>query len=118
MYNYKDVDFWIKQFEGGKLGLQGANFTRLLVDDLRLRAVLRLRYLTERLPVGLRECLGEILVEYEAGDEEIGGDALVDVGVVAEKGAHGAVLLVDKRPVCVAAAAVYKQCARARQYSE
>ena len=103
----------MKLLECSKLGLESAYFTRMLVDSLRLRAVrllerfdLRLRRFIARLPIDLLECLGRNLAEQEAGNEQVGGDALVDGGVVAEKIERLALMRVGKRPACAAAVSV------------
>ena len=103
------------KLERAELGLQGANFTRLLVDDLRLlgvclrlRAVLRLRRLTECLTVDLFDRLGGKLAEQKTGNEQVGGDAPVDVGVVVEKRHNIALFFVGERPACFVAVAVYE----------
>ena len=73
------------KLERAELGLGGADFLRLRAVRLLERFVLRFRCFATRLPVDLLERLGGKLAEENAGDEEIGGDALVDGGVVVEK---------------------------------
>ena len=103
----------MQQFERAELDLECTNPLRLLGDRLRLRAVLRLRRLTARLPINLSECICRELAEYEAGDEKIGGDTLVDVSIVVDIAATFALLNVGQGPTRAAAGAICKQCSRA-----
>ena len=61
----------MKQLERGELGLE--------------RFVLRLCRFAPRLPIDLLERLGRKLAEQKPENEQVGGDALVDGGVVAEQ---------------------------------
>ena len=96
----------MKQVEFGELGLERVNLLHLRAVRLFERFVFRHRRFALRLPVDLLECLGRELAEENAGDEEIGGNALVDGGVVSEKSERLALILVGKRPACATTVSV------------
>ena len=85
----------MKQCEGGELGLE--------------RFVLRLCRFAPRLPIDLLERLSRELAAQEAGYNQVGGDALIDGGVVAEQRQPIAFFLVDERPACVVGVAICKR---------